>query len=325
MPLIADNHLPGRHCASSGIRDLVEFHGVTISEAMCFGIGAGLGIWRIPSPKPSRLVHVRSQDLEEQFFRRIGLDFNWDTFSDGMSSHEGLIEALDRGRPVLLQTDIYYLPYYKSSTHFPGHVIVAWGYEPDEQQIIVSDTERTELQKVPFEAMQKARFSESPMFTNQGNMFAPCKLDICGDMKRIVAEAIAFCSDRLFEGNGEFGGIPAMEYWLTELPQWNEFEDWQWTARFTYQVIEKRGTGGGGFRLMYADFLDEAAKIMPRVEALGLPAMMREVAASWTDLAEACKAVSEGHEPDFMSIKPALRAVHGKEKAYHQAALSLCN
>ena len=299
MPLIADTHRPGRHCASSGIRDLVDFHGVKLSEAMCFGIGAGLGIWRFPSEKPSRLVHVRSQDLEEQFFRRIGLDFNWATFADPPASHQGLIEALDQGLPVLLQTDIYHLPYYNSSTHFPGHVIVAWGYDPDEEQIIVSDTERTELQRVPFEAMQKARFSETPMFINRGNMFAPESLDIGGKMERIVAEAIVFCSDRIFEGLGEFGGIPAMEYWLGELHEWNNFEDWQWTARFTYQVIEKRGTGGGGFRLMYADFLDEAARLLPRVEALGLPQMMREVADAWTGLAEACKAVSEGDDPDF--------------------------
>lgn len=320
MPLIADTHLPGRHCASSGIRDLVEFHGIKLTEAMCFGIGAGLGIWRFPTPNPSRLVHVRSQDLEEQFFRRIGLDFSWSQFADGPDSHRGLLEALDNGLPALLQTDIYYLPYYNSSTHFPGHVIVAWGYDPETQQILVSDTERTELQQVPFEAMQQSRFSETPMFTNRGNMFAPPTLAIDGGMERIVTEAIRFCSERLLEGMPEFGGIPAMEYWLGELDQWNDFEDWQWTARFTYQVIEKRGTGGGGFRLMYADFLDDAAAMLPRVATLGLPEMMREVAGAWTGLADACKAVSEGDEPDFRIIEPALKRVLKYEGAYHRTA-----
>ncbi|MFZ5530271.1 MAG: BtrH N-terminal domain-containing protein, partial [Pseudomonadota bacterium] len=34
-------HRPGRHCGSSAIRDLLEFHGTTLTEAMCFGLGSG--------------------------------------------------------------------------------------------------------------------------------------------------------------------------------------------------------------------------------------------------------------------------------------------
>ncbi len=37
-------HIAGRHCGSSAIRDLVDFHCITLSEAMCFGLGSGLGI-----------------------------------------------------------------------------------------------------------------------------------------------------------------------------------------------------------------------------------------------------------------------------------------
>ncbi|MBK7686115.1 MAG: BtrH N-terminal domain-containing protein [Rhodocyclaceae bacterium] len=37
-------HSAGRHCASSAIRDLLEFNGLDISEAMCFGLGSGLGV-----------------------------------------------------------------------------------------------------------------------------------------------------------------------------------------------------------------------------------------------------------------------------------------
>jgi hypothetical protein len=49
----------------------------------------------------------------------------------------------------------------------------------------------------------------------------------------------------------------ALEKMRNELAMWKDFNDWQWACRFAYQVIEKRGTGGGGFRLMYADFLED--------------------------------------------------------------------
>ena len=66
-------------------------------------------------------------------------------------------------------------------------------------------------------------------------------------------------------------------------------EDWQWCARFAYQVIERRGTGGGAFRLMYSRFLEEAG----REEA----PLAAEAAARWTELAEAFRAASDSDEP----------------------------
>lgn len=55
-------HRPGVHCGSSAIRDLLEFHGLEMTEAFCFGLGAGLGITyvEIPDSATPFIVHVRS-------------------------------------------------------------------------------------------------------------------------------------------------------------------------------------------------------------------------------------------------------------------------
>ena len=67
-------------------------------------------------------------------------------------------------------------------------------------------------------------------------------------------------------------------------------EDWRWCARFGYQVIERRGTGGGAFRLMYSRFLEEAG----RAEA----PLAAGAAARWTALAGALHAASESEDPE---------------------------
>ena len=90
---------------------------------------------------------------------------------------------------------------------------------------------------------------------------------------------------------GEFSGLDAVDRLAAEAGSWPEVaEDWQWCARFGYQVIERRGTGGGAFRLMYSRFLEEAG----RPEA----PLAAEAAARWTELAEAFHAASERDEPD---------------------------
>jgi hypothetical protein len=77
-----------------------------------------------------------------------------------------------------------------------------------------------------------------------------------------------------------------------EAESWpEEAEDWQWCARFAYQVIERRGTGGGNFRLMYSRFLDEAG----HEEGSDLAA---HAAAGWTALADAFREGSEVDEPE---------------------------
>ncbi len=177
-------HHPGRHCASTGICNLMNFHGIKWSEALCFGIGAGLGIWYLDlaGPSPSRLVHVRSADIEQQFFRQIGCASDWEEFDDPEEAEQALCTRLEQGRPAIIRTDIFHLPYYGSSTHFPGHVITVWGYHEAKRVFFLTDTEREELLEVGFEDLSSARFSSGGLFDMKGNMLAPGTLPVPDDM-----------------------------------------------------------------------------------------------------------------------------------------------
>jgi hypothetical protein len=87
-------------------------------------------------------------------------------------------------------------------------------------------------------------------------------------------------------------------------------EDWRWCARFGYQVIERRGTGGGAFRLMYSRFLEEAGRPEAALDAA-------DAAARWTELAGAFHAASESEEPEpvlWRRIDAAARLVFEAEE-----------
>lgn len=325
MTMLSVTHKKGRHCASTGIRDMMNHYGVAWSEAMCFGIGAGLGIWYIdvPDGSLSRLIHTRSADLEKEFFNRIGFDFKWEQHTNAAESEKMLIRRLDQGRPALLRTDIYHLPYYNTHTHFPGHAIVVWGYDQQSQVFRVTDTERMDPIEVAFSDMRLARYAKGGFFNMTGDMFAPANLKVPENMSEVVMDAVVAQSRILMDKSLDFQGIAGLKKWENELGRWENFPDWQWTARFTYQLIEKRGTGGGGFRLMYADFLREAGKYIPAIAESGLADRMHAAGLAWRDLAYALKRASENQKPDFREVAVELKKVETQERSYHREVIGL--
>jgi hypothetical protein len=108
----------------------------------------------------------------------------------------------------------------------------------------------------------------------------------------------------------EFSGLSAVDRLAAEAGSWPEVaDDWQWCARFGYQVIERRGTGGGAFRLMYSRFLEEAG----RPEA----PLAAAAAARWSELAVAFRAASEREDPEpglWRAIDAAARRVAEAEQ-----------
>ena len=318
-------HHPGRHCASTALCNLVNHHGLRWSEAACFGLGAGLGFWFInfPGASPSRFIHVRSADLEEQFFQRIGYPSAGRKYTDPAEGERELCGLLDEGLPVLVLTDIYYLPYFNSNTHFPGHAVTVWGYSRGKKIFYVTDTEREEVLEVSFAQMRKARFCRGIFFNLEGNLFCPDRLAEPVNMPGMIREALAANSRMMMESTASFQGLAALAKWGEKIIGWRDLPDWQWAARFCYQVIERRGTGGGGFRLIYADFLREAAGYLPAVGSSALPDKMAEVGSAWRELALTLKAASEKEEPDFSEAAERIAVVHNLEQAYHRAVLEL--
>ncbi|MGV1049872.1 MAG: BtrH N-terminal domain-containing protein [Solirubrobacterales bacterium] len=286
-------HTPGNHCGSTALRNLMAFHGAAISEEMAFGLGAGAGFYylAIEGTSPSRWFNGRTARLEESFRDLTGAALELRTFAAGDGGAWGAARAeVGAGRPALLLTDIYHLDHYGNSAHFPGHAVVLAGY--DEEVAYLSDTGFEQLQTTRLENLERARHSDHPAFRMEGHMFtAPAGVDrerLAAAIPRAIERA---ASEMLAPPFGEFGGLPAIDRLAAEAGSWpGAVDDWQWCARFAYQVIERRGTGGGAFRLMYSRFLEEAG----RAEA----PLAAAAAARWTELAEAFRVASESERPE---------------------------
>jgi hypothetical protein len=303
-------HRPGVHCGSTALSDALRVRGLDLSEAMAFGLGAGLGFYYLASPAltPSHLFQGRSAHLERTACEVLGAPVRERTEDDPARAWAEIRAAVDRGLAPILATDLAELPYWRTRTRFGGHRVVVAGYDEGRGIALVADTDRPGLEEVPLDALERARASISPPFGLPGRPW----LEVDAPARpRPLAEAIAEALRRqaremLLDPSGA-AGISALERFAEALPDWpreaRDEADRAWCFRYGYQIVEKRGTGGALFRRLYASFLGEAEGAVPGLARLGLRRAIEEIADGWTRLAAALRAL--GDEPGA-AVPPAV-------------------
>ena len=286
-------HVPGNHCGSTALRNLLAFGGAEVSEELAFGLGAGPCFYYIAldGQSPSRFTNGRTSRLEEEFVELTGAALRLETFEDREESWAAAQASIDAGNPAILLTDLFYLDHYGRSAHFPGHAVVLAGY--DDEMAYLSDTAFEELQTTSLESLADARHSDFPVYPLSGHMLTQPDGADAKTLAEAAPRAIARAAERMLEPPlGDYEGLPALRRFAAEVGEWpGQLDDWQWCARFNYQVIERRGTGGGNFRAMYSRFLEEVG----RSDEAKLAAKASE---AWTALAGALLAASESDTPE---------------------------
>jgi len=320
-------HRPGAHCASTAISDAMTFRGIELSEAICFGLGAGLGFAYFEHPRmsPSRMTATRNRLLEPRFFETLGQPFDWIREPDPGAALETVKRHLSERIPVLLRADIAHLPYYRTGTHFPPHVVGIWGFDDEQKIAFIADTGWPGLQEVPYPYLEKARYGGNAYIQNQADHFPVTGPEKPPDLRSAARHAIAQQARDLLGLELEIKavfGFDGMGAAARSMPKWGEAPDWQWCARWFYQVIEKRGTGGGAFRLLYSRFLEEIAELDPAFKTISPAGEMKNIAAAWTELSELLKEISEQDDPGRLEAAARrLADIAGKERKFFTGAL----
>lgn len=322
------------HCGSAAVRDVCSHYGYDLSERMCFGLGGGLGFYysSVRDTDPSRLVHLRGPMMEVNFFRNFGLGFtDWKYETDPAKASEDLVGFIREDVPVLIQTDIRHLDYYGSSTHFPGHVVVACGYDDSESVFYVADNSFEELQAVSRDGMEASRSSKAEPYPLSNNWLEVnldgAKLDLEKSILRAVrGNALMMLGG--FSTRRGISGVETLEKWARELPGWKYAPDWKWSARFSYQVICRRGVDGAGFRRFYGDFLEESSDALSPFRGLGLRERMEELADRWSEIGFLLRDISESSSgaAGFSRAAELAFGIHGLEKSfYSDVAANVCS
>jgi hypothetical protein len=161
-----------------------------------------------------------------------------------------------------------------------------------EDSVTISDSEFPEPQTVSRTDFDDAWSSEHGFWPLERRWLAVEMPEQTVATDTATRQAIESATETMLNGGpNERGGVDAIRAFADDLPQWTGFDDVQWTARFAYQNIKRRGTGGGAFRRLYGSFLETLG-----VNA-GLDAQfgerMHRIADDWSELGADLKDVSE--------------------------------
>jgi hypothetical protein len=158
--------------------------------------------------------------------------------------------------------------------HFGGHAVVLGGYDEEKGMTYIGDTEFEGFQIVPIDVLKIARSSTyGPKFMHPGNTQFSMTRRADGKHPPLAAGvklAIQKVVNNMLRPSMNSNGIQGLKQFANSILTWKEKLDKTVTdskgnnrslARLMFELIhgyiETWGTGGGSFRKLYKDFLEE--------------------------------------------------------------------
>jgi len=284
-------HHHAAHCESGTLTTLLRNNGLELSEAMVFGIGGGLFFLHFPWLKLAGYPITAYRDVPHSIIRNVckhlGVRMRSERFRTPEQGKIALEKLIAQGIPVGVQTNIYWLPYFPDDMrfHYNGHNIVIYGKQ--DGNYLVSDPVSDHVVTCSVEDMQRARFSKG-MLAPKGLLYYPEYIPENPDLKQAIPLAIRKTVKRMLDIPLPFFGVRGIRYLAKNIEAWPKRYGIKNAARHVGNVIrmqEEIGTGGAGFRFIYAAFLQESASVINNGALNAISQELSDVGDRWREFA----------------------------------------
>ncbi|MHC4460908.1 MAG: BtrH N-terminal domain-containing protein [Planctomycetota bacterium] len=285
----------GKHCWTTALKNIFDYHELHLSEEMLFGLGGGIGfIYWYMKLMPAPFIGTRYGKGVEPLIntcKRIGAECTIAATSSAEKGYEELKKQLREGEPAFVFVDMPYLPYLAvpEEAHFGGHTIVVFGIDEKTNKVHISDRCRKSV-TVGIEELKKARSSKFPPFAPKNKLLKVKYPSKIGNLEKGIKASIRECCANMLKPPIKNIGLAGIKKWAGLVTKWpQQFEG---LALFgclfnVFLYIEIAGTGGGGFRNMYADFLGEAGSILREPALKEAAEMFSDSGRLWSETATA--------------------------------------
>ncbi len=283
-------HKQAAHCENGVIVNLLNSKGFSISEPMAFGLGSGLFFVYLPFIKVNHAPAISYRPMPGMIFnrlaKRLGIKLKRQKFSNPKKAQQALDDNLKNNIPTGMVVGVYNLPYFPDEYrfHFNAHNLIVYGKEND--RYLVSDPVLDYKVSLTAEELEKVRYSKGAL-APKGHMYHPIYLPEHFDLKPAIKKAIKkTCNDML--APVPIVGVRGMRMVANDILKWHKklgVVKANHNLANMIRMQEEIGTGGGGFRFVFAAFLQEAGEILQNNELADMASEMVEIGDKWRDFA----------------------------------------
>lgn len=277
------------HCENGVTANLLRHYGIELSEPMIFGIGSGLFFSYMPFIKMNGIPVTSFRPLPGIIFKRVtkrlGADVKVQKFSNHTKSMLELDKLIEKGIPAGMVVGVYDLTYFPPAYRFRfnAHNIIAVGKNGNEY--LISDPIMEKIESLDYDNLLKVRFATGT-YKPKGKMYYINHVPENYDIQSAILKGIKHtCKDMLTIPVPYFGlkGIVTL---AKHVKNWPEKLGERKAKLYLGQVVrmqEEIGTGGAGFRFLYAAFLQEASKILNKPQLNEISEQMTAVGDLWRE------------------------------------------
>ncbi|MBY0541727.1 MAG: BtrH N-terminal domain-containing protein [Campylobacterales bacterium] len=258
------NHSQFAHCESGVVSTLLTHYGLPISEPMAFGITSTLSFVFLPIVKLNNMPLIAYRDLPKNIVKNIekilGVKVFKKQYKDILEANLELTRLVeDEKKLVGLQTSVFYLPYMPENMrfHFNAHNLLVYGKSGKNYK--VSDPVFEDVVECSEKDLTTARFAKG-VFSPKGFIYYPTYIPTNIDYTFILKKAIRKNAKSMLTPF-PFAGVKGMRRLAKSIEKLQNNKDVRYVKNYLTHVVrmqEEIGTGGGGFRFLYAAFLQEA-------------------------------------------------------------------
>ncbi|MEM8497760.1 MAG: BtrH N-terminal domain-containing protein [Pseudomonadota bacterium] len=290
------------HCGSGSMRDLIRHYcDLDLPEHVVFGLGAGLDALYFPLPgnQPPFMFVGRGVTMEQDLAYTLGLDYQETRQADDDVAWQEARQEIIDGHPTMLAGDIYYLDYRKFKVHFPGHRFVLVGFDDEQQEVYIADRTECEPQICSLQGVRDSR--NSPVGMSSHNLWGKFhSSDVRHSLDEACEHALRITAERMLgedrsqietlsaqAGNSDYvaGGLAAMVLFRAQLKSMPGRSNDTGLAKYLLDSIVNFGTGGGFFRVMFAEFMQWSRTQRPDIVSDDLIQTAELAASHWNDIA----------------------------------------
>ncbi|KUG23241.1 hypothetical protein ASZ90_006902 [hydrocarbon metagenome] len=284
-------HHHAAHCETGVTAALFRDKGLEISEPMVFGIGSGIFFGHLPFVKfvglPISTYRAQPGAVFRKAAKRLGGEFVTQKYRNPQKGMDELRRVLRSGQIVGMTTNIYWLSYFPNRFRFQfnGHNIIV--LREIEKGFRVSDPVLEKPVDCLTEDLVRARFARGPLEPH-GFMYYPVSVNLNPDLRRACIKGMLDTCNMMLRIPLPIFGIRGIRYLSRRLIKFEKTQGFDEACRQLGMIVrmqEEVGTGGAGFRYMYAAFLQEAADLFGSPDLRKLSEEMTAIGDIWREFA----------------------------------------